>query len=172
MLKTAINDCDEIAGEIASEGRHRRGLVAENLGHDVVAIGTEEGRSAGSGGEEDAAESEEVGALVQGSPNSLFGADVVRCSCDAVAGDGEVVPSLDRAGDPEVCEDRGAIGSDEDVGRLEIAVEHPMAGKLSEGACAIAGEATQFADVEDAMRSDLLIEVASRVVGRDQVRRL
>ena len=104
------------------------GRVALQAGERGVGVGlAEERHPAGEALVQHEAERVEVGATVEAAAADLLGRQVLgRAHHDVVAGE-VVVAGLETLGDAEVGEQHPAVGGDQDVARLDVAVHEPGA---------------------------------------------
>ena len=120
-----------VAGHGPVDPPRRRRPVVHDLGHESVAVGLVERRAQGEQLVEGQSQGVDVAADVRLPVEPLGGH--VPDGADDVAGVRHVVVVGVRLGQPEVGHPHGPAGVQEQVRGLDVAVHHPLAGRVGEG---------------------------------------
>ena len=117
-----------VAALLDRQFRQRLGEVGQGGGERVLAV---VGQLAGEDLVEHHAQRVEVGAAVDLLPAGLLRAHVAG-GADGEADLGELGIVLDRLGDAEVREHRGAVGAEQDIGRLHVSMHQALGVRVAE----------------------------------------
>ena len=165
----AIDDGGEPGGHVRVELTDRRMAdIAYALEHGHRRVGPK-GRAPAGHGVDCSAQCEEVGSRVDGLAARLFRRHVLRRSGDHTAlGEAGVV---DGASQPEVGElDALDAVFEQDVGRLDIAVDDSLSVCRSQRAGGLHADAEDLADLERTGGVELILDRAARDVFHDEIR--
>ena len=181
--EAAPDQAPQLGRDLVVDLLHRDRLLVEDLVHRLDAGLGREGLPPGGRLVEDAAEREDVGAVVDRSPRHLLGGHVTgrphhAAQGAAVGGEGRRLGDVGRAlallgelGEAEV-EDLGeAVGRDHDVPGLEVAVHDPRRVRLGEPLRGLREVAEQGAQVRLVLVDEARERLPAHELHRDVVHR-
>ncbi len=158
QLGEAGRQCGSQSGDVG-------GIALQARERGVGVVLAEERDAAGKALVEDQAQGVEISPSVEALAAHLLGREVLRrAHHDVVVGE-VVVARLEALGDPEVGEQHSAVGGDEDVARLHVAVHHScLVGRIER-----TGNARADVDRELGAELLLLVEQLTQALAVDEL---
>ncbi len=146
LLQTFQADGLQVSWDRGARSARGFGFLAEHQGERLGDIGTTKRRSAGQKVVEDRPQAVDVGRCRDRPAVCLLGCHVGR-RAEHGAGSREAAALVDPLGQTEVCNQRAAVGVDQDIGRLQVAVDDASPVSVIDGASDVGQQTDRSAGV-------------------------